>query len=122
MVINFTPSIFIKTIFVFVGFLFATSGQLSAQTVYTNKANLKAETKRSRKEAARIETEYKETHLNTVDLTYKKGEASHKRAKAQTKWDTYQDEKYDEVLYTAPVKPKANRKVSLKKISGLISI
>lgn len=122
MKINFTPLSALNTAFVVVAFILITSEQAAAQIVDTRNTHLKAETKRSRKEAAKIEADYKETHLNTIDLTYKKGEASHKRAKAQTRWDTYQDERYDDVIYTESARRKNNRKISLRKLTGFISI
>lgn len=48
------------------------------QTTYRSPAAIKAETRKSKREAARTEADYKESHLNTAHFTFKKGKAGRK--------------------------------------------
>lgn len=48
------------------------------QTTHRSPAAIKAETRKSKREAARTEADYKESHLNTAHYTLKKGKAGRK--------------------------------------------
>ncbi len=89
--------------------------QASAQIAFLGKSQLKAETRRNLRAAARIETDYKESHLNTTYFTYKKGKAGRKRVDVQEGWENYQYNNPNQGTYLEPVKWKVKRKASRKK-------
>lgn len=82
MAANFTKIFFIKIVTGGFCCLLFSAGQTLAQTAFTNNAYLRAETKRIRREAAHIKTDYQESHLNPHKASYKKGRSVRKRAKA----------------------------------------
>jgi len=49
-----------------------------AQTTHRSRAAIKAETRKSKRDAAKFEADYKESHLNTAHYTFKKGKAGRK--------------------------------------------
>ncbi|QNF31727.1 hypothetical protein HUW51_02945 [Adhaeribacter swui] len=105
----------LKTTFVFIIFMLGLHIQVSAQIAFVGNSQLKAETKRSKREAARIDSDYKETHLNTNYFTYKKGKASRKRVEVEETWEDYKYNNLDQFTYTEPVKLKIKRKSNRKK-------
>ncbi|MDQ4139952.1 MAG: hypothetical protein M3142_05455 [Bacteroidota bacterium] len=111
----FTPSFSLRAAFVFILFHLILDLQVSAQIAFTNDAQLKAETRRSRREAARIEADYKDSHLNTSNFTYKKGKSARKQVDALEGWETYQFNNTDNFIYTEPKKLKLKRKAERKK-------
>ncbi|QMU30201.1 hypothetical protein [Adhaeribacter radiodurans] len=110
-----TPFFYLKTAFVSIFFTLIFSLQASAQIAITNDAQLKAETRKSRREAARIKADYKESHLNTSNFTYKKGKSGRKQVDVQEGWESYQFTNNGNVLYTEPGKLKLKHKADRKK-------
>ncbi|PSR54395.1 hypothetical protein AHMF7605_13190 [Adhaeribacter arboris] len=115
MVSFFTPFFHLKAAFVFIFFTLISSLQVSAQIAFTNDAQLKAETRKSRREAARIEADYKESHLNTSNFTYKKGKAGRKQVDIEEGWESYQFNATNDFNYLEPKKLKLKRKANRKK-------
>ena len=52
-----------------------------AQTTHRSQAAIKAETRKSKRDAARVEADYKDSHLNTTHYTYKKGAVGRKKVR-----------------------------------------
>ncbi|MDQ3290390.1 MAG: hypothetical protein M3Q05_03770 [Bacteroidota bacterium] len=115
MVLVSTSFLNLKTGLIFSALTLVLSLQVSAQIAFTNDAQLKAETRRSRREAARTEAEYKETHLNTSNFTYKKGKSGRKRVDIQEGWETYKFNGPENFIYTEPKNLKFKRKADRKK-------
>lgn len=115
MTISSSPSFILKAAFVFMLITLSLNLPVVAQIAFTNKAQLKAETRRSRREAARVEADYKESHLNTGNFTYKKGKSGRKQVEVQEGWESYQFNESGNVDYPEPVKLKLKRKAGRKK-------
>jgi len=49
-----------------------------AQITHRSPAAIKADTKKSKRDAAKFEADYKDSHLNTAHYTFKKGKAGRK--------------------------------------------
>ncbi|RDC64683.1 hypothetical protein [Adhaeribacter pallidiroseus] len=109
------PSFYLKIVFVFIVVIISLNLQASAQIAYVGNSQLKAENKRNKREAARIETDYKETHLNTNYFTYKKGKASRKRVEVEEGWEDYMYNNPEHLAYTEAFKLKLMRKGNRKK-------
>jgi hypothetical protein len=84
-------------------------GQIS----YTTAADLKAETKKNKKEAASFEADHKESHLNVADFTYKKGKPGRKVLAVDEEPTDYDYDKDINALYYSPKELK--KKKLLKK-------
>ena len=108
------PLFFLKTVFVLTIIILSLNIQASAQIAYLGNSQLKAETKRNKREAARIESDYKETHLNTNYFTYKKGKASRKRVEVEEGWEDYMYNNPEHFAYTEAFKIKLKRKGNRK--------
>jgi hypothetical protein len=106
---------FLKSTFVFIVVIISLNLQASAQIAYLGNSQLKAETKRNKREAARIEADYKATHLNTDYFTYKKGKASRKRVEVEEGWEDYIYNNPEHLAYTETFKLKLLRKGNRKK-------
>jgi len=69
-----------------------------AQITHRSQAAIKAETRKSKRDAARFKADYKESHLNTAHYTYKKGEAGRKRVRlVETPVDYISDNEINEI-------------------------
>jgi len=69
-----------------------------AQITHRSQAAIKAETRKSKRDAARFEADYKESHLNMAHYTSKKGEAGRKRVRvAETPVDYISDNEINEI-------------------------
>lgn len=79
-----------------------------AQTAYLSPAKIKAETRKSKKEAAVYEAEYKDTHLNIDHYSYKIGKAGRKHVIVDEGPADYQSDKEKNALFE-------NRKLWYKK-------
>ncbi len=104
MKIIFTQLFVLRMAFAFCLFEFGIASSVSAQIIFTDNAQLKAETRRNQREAALIEADYKESHLDIANVTYKKGKINRKRVKKQNEWESYQFDDYGNALYKEPVK------------------
>ena len=109
------PLFFLKISIVLIVIVLGLNLQASAQIAYLGNSQLKAETKRNKREAARIEADYKETHLNTTYFTYKKGKASRKRVEVEQSWEDYMYNNPEHLAYTEAFKLKLSRKGNRKK-------
>ncbi len=109
------PLCFLKTTFVLIVIVLSLNLQASAQIAYLGNSQLKAETKRNKREAARIEADYKDTHLNTDYFTYKKGKASRKRVEVEEGWEDYMYINPEHLAYTEAFKLQLKRKGNRKK-------
>jgi hypothetical protein len=54
-----------------------------AQIMSLSRAEIKAQTRKSQKEAARYEADHKETHLETENFPHKKGRAGRKQVRVE---------------------------------------
>lgn len=106
---------YLKVAFLFGIILMGLQLQASAQIAFLGKSQLKAETRRNLREAARIEADYKESHLNTTYFTYKKGKAGRKRVDVVEGWENYQYNNPNQSTYLEPVKWKFKRTNRKKK-------
>ena len=104
MITPFTKVTIYRTAFIFSLFFFSTGEPVTAQIAFTNNAYLKAETRRSRRDAAQIETDLKETHLVKADFTHKKGKSSRKRLKAKDRRKNYYYDSNGKIVYSEPVR------------------
>ncbi len=109
------PRLFLKTFIVLIVITLSVNLKASAQIAFVGKSQLKAETKRNKREAARIESDYKETHLNTDHFTYKKGKSGRKRVEVEESWEDYKFNNPDHFTYSEPVKINFKRKSNRKK-------
>lgn len=110
MIVPYTRLYKIRTAFGISLFLISICDPVLAQIAFTDKADIKAETKRSRQDAAQIESDYKESHLNTADFTYKKGQPGRKQVKAQEQRGRNRFDAYGNVINSAPVQFSFKRK------------
>lgn len=109
------PAFFFKTAFALIIITVSLNLQASAQIAYFGNSKLKAETKRNKREAARIESDYRETHLNTNYFTYKKGKASRKRVVVEEGWEDYMYNNPEHFASTEAFKLKLKSKGNRKK-------
>jgi len=99
-----------KVIICFVLLVFSIASAL-AQTTHRSKAAIKAETRKSKRDAARVEAEYKDSHLNTAHFTYKKGAAGRKKVQlTETPVDYISDKEINEL------NPEELKKMSKKRL------
>lgn len=111
MITAFTKVTILRTTFIFFLFLFGIGEPATAQIAFTNNAYLKAETRRNRRNAAQIETDYKETHLDKADFTHKKGKSGRKRVKAKDRRKNYYYDTNGKMVYYESVRFTFKRQV-----------
>jgi len=85
-----------------------------AQTSYITPAELKAKTKKSKKESASFEAEHKESHLNVADISYKVGWPGRKAIPVEEESTEYNSDKEINALYYSP-KQKEKKKLFKKR-------
>jgi len=69
-----------------------------AQITYKSRAAIKAETRKSKRDAAQVEADYKDSHLNTAHYTYKKGIVGRKKVQiSKTPVDYVSDKEINEL-------------------------
>ncbi|PIQ20847.1 MAG: hypothetical protein COW65_12665 [Cytophagales bacterium CG18_big_fil_WC_8_21_14_2_50_42_9] len=69
-----------------------------AQITYKSRSAIKAETRKSKRDAAQVEADYKDSHLNTAHYTYKKGVAGRKKVQiSETPVDYVSDKEINEL-------------------------
>ncbi len=107
-----TKMSFLKTVFGCSFCMVLVTDSATAQIAFTKNAYLRTETKRIRREAAQIKTDYKESHLNPHQVSYKKGRSGRKRVKA--KQESYQVDANGNAVYAAPVEFTHKRKAKRK--------
>lgn len=85
----------------------------SAQTTYLSPAKIKAETRKSKREAAAFEAEHKETHLNVAHLNYKIGKTGRKPMVVEEEPTNYVYDKEKNALFES--RKEWNKKKKLLK-------
>lgn len=98
--------------FIMILFLTPAFAQIQSQTIEKHNK----QRNKYLKEAAKTESAYKETHLNTDAYTFKIGEASRKRVK---KRDERRQYKFDETGKPLKKKPVLRKKATRKQTEGL---
>ncbi len=94
---TFSREIAPKVIICFLLLVFTNSSAV-AQITHRSKAAKKAETRKSKRDAARMEADYKDSHLNTAHYTYKKGASGRKKVQvAETPVDYISDKEINEL-------------------------
>lgn len=86
----------------------------SAQISYLSSADVKAETRKSKREAARYEADYKESHLNLADHSFKKGQSGRKSVMVQEIPADYNHDQEINIIYQEPKKTRAQKKLLRK--------
>ena len=81
-----------------------------AQILYMSAADLKAETKKSKRQARQYPAEYKETHLNTANYNFKKGQAGRKVVSVEEFPADYTYDQDINAIYQAPQKAREKKK------------
>ncbi|MGV3586047.1 MAG: hypothetical protein ACO1OF_03505 [Adhaeribacter sp.] len=82
-----------------------------AQTTYTTPAKIKADTRKSKKEAVAYEAEHKETHLDVAPYNYKIGRAGRKPKMVDEEPTDYNNDKEKNALFESPKKINKKKKL-----------
>jgi hypothetical protein len=82
-----------------------------AQTTYTTPAKIKADTRKSKKEAVAYKAEHKETHLDVAHYNYKIGRAGRKPKMVDEEPTNYSNDKEKNALFESPKKINKKKKL-----------
>ncbi|KAA5545707.1 hypothetical protein [Adhaeribacter rhizoryzae] len=82
-----------------------------AQTTYTTPAKIKADTRKSKREAVAYKADHKETHLDVAPYNYKIGKAGRKPRMVDEEPTDYSNDKEKNALFESPKKINKKKKL-----------